>query len=72
MQIEGTIEEVMESWPLQLRVRTADAVYHAGLTDEVSAETQARLVPGMRVRLVCDAPSAPSAVTARDVVILEE
>ena len=71
MQIEGTVDEVMESWPVQLTVRTSDARYHAELTADVSVATQARLVPGTRVRLVCDETSSPSAVIVRSVEILD-
>lgn len=36
MDIEGTITAVMESWPLQLSVKTADGIYDVDLTEETA------------------------------------
>ncbi len=57
MIIEGNIQEVMESWPLQLIVQTHSGNIHVDLSAQTvitignrSVDTK-RLSPGIRVRI---------------------
>ena len=38
MRIEGTIMEVMESWPVQLSVRSGGRIFHVELLDETTVK----------------------------------
>lgn len=62
MNIEGTILEVMESWPLQLNVETKAGQYHVALLEETSIFQRGepfnanQLVPGLQVKIKGEAP----------------
>jgi hypothetical protein len=69
MVIEGTIVDVMETWPLQLAVDTREGIYQVALAEAttVTSEGQpaepARLLPGLSVRIEGEAPN-PRAMRA--------
>jgi hypothetical protein len=73
--IEGTILEVMESFPLQLTLKTETGRYHVALLEETTITQEGATVesgilrPGMRVRIEGQA-SALNAMTAQSIEIL--
>lgn len=73
--IEGSVLDVMESWPLQLTVQTQGGRCHIELLTEtvVSRSGQrveaGELKPGVRVRIEGEG-FGPNALTAREVRIL--
>ena len=62
MDIEGTILEIMESWPLQLTVETEVGQYHVALLEETSILQRGdpfntnRLVPSLQVKIKGEVP----------------
>ena len=75
MIIEGTIVEVMESWPLQLSVKTQTARYHVELLSETAIMHEGRnvdpgkLSPGLQVRVEGQA-GGRLAMTAQSIELL--
>ncbi len=71
MVIEGTIIDVMETWPLQLSVDTGDGVCQVALgeTTAVTSEGRpaepARLLPGRPVRIEGEASTLRAMKAAR-------
>lgn len=77
-ELEGTIVEVMESWPLQLFVRVGTTTYSVGLTNDAVVTKRAKRVDpgalnsGMTVRIRGRvSPGAPSAMTGESLKILD-
>jgi hypothetical protein len=60
--MEATIVQVMESWPLQLALQTADEVVHVMLAEKVSimrkglAVDPGALHPGQKIRVLSRTP----------------
>ena len=77
MAIEGSIVEVMESWPLQLTVETEAGRYQVSLLSETTVTREGEtvdpgeLMPGLRIR-VGGQSSGANAMTARAIEILSE
>lgn len=76
MSIEGTITEVMESWPLQLMVETNAGSYYVELlvdtkiTQNGEVVEANRLMPGIQVVITGDAsPTQNNAMTAQSIEI---
>jgi hypothetical protein len=75
MTIEGSVLDVMESWPLQPTVQPPEGRYHVGLLTETVVNRGGKSVdagelkPGVRVRIEGEG-SGPNALTAREVRIL--
>ena len=73
--VEGSVLEVMESWPLQLTMQTQEGRYHVGLLAETLVNRGGEKVepgaikPGVRVRIEGES-SGRNALTARAVRIL--
>jgi hypothetical protein len=69
--IEGTIIDVMETWPLQLSVDTREGIYHVALaettavTSEGRPEEPAQLLPGRPIRVEGKASNARAMKAAR-------
>ncbi len=77
MTIEGTIVEVMESWPLQLSVETRAGRYHVELLDETRITQEGRtaspgsLTPNLRIRVKGSQSSVSHlAMSAQEIEIL--
>jgi hypothetical protein len=75
--LDGEITDVMETWPLQLAVTTADgAVQHIALSDDVAVVGEAgklgpgNLRPGMAIRVTATAPGGVG-LSAHRVQVLE-
>ena len=75
MIIDGALDEVMDTWPPQFRVRVTDEYWHAVLAPQATI-TQAgnavdvsSLQPGMRIRLRGER-KAPRGLTATAVEVL--
>ncbi|MEM9213068.1 MAG: hypothetical protein AAGD25_01705 [Cyanobacteria bacterium P01_F01_bin.150] len=64
MNIEGTITEVMESWPLQLSVETTTGQYHIELLSETTITQDGndveadRLIPNVQVLITGQASTS--------------
>lgn len=77
MEIEGHIQEVMESWPLQLAVDTNSGRYHVGLQPETRIEIggvkvdPGDLKPGLTV-LIKGTNTGNLSMTANTIEILSE
>jgi hypothetical protein len=77
MIIEGTIVEVMESWPLQLTVETETGRYHVALLSETTITREGEtvdpgeLLPDLQVR-VEGQRTGSSAISAQTIEILVE
>jgi hypothetical protein len=75
MVIEGRVTGVMETWPLQLTLRTDDVTYHIILSDDTAiyAEGQERspadIRPGLMVRIQGDA-SGPRGMSATRIQLM--
>lgn len=76
MPFDAVLEAVMESWPLQLRLRTDHDRVEVALDEGTIVERAGRTVdpgtlrPGQRVRIELD-PSISAGRTARRVTILD-
>jgi hypothetical protein len=74
MNIEGEIVQVMESWPLQLVIRTQSGTQHVVLSPDATINTKApsvgsdMLKPGIRVQ-VEGVASGSGSMTAKAVRI---
>ena len=74
MTIEGTIAEIMESWPLQLTVDAADGTIHVALLEETiitqNGESVApgALTNGQKVRIEGES-TGPNAMLAQSIEI---
>jgi hypothetical protein len=77
MIIEGTIVEVMESWPLQLTVETETGRYHVALLSETTITREdetvdpGELLPDLQVRVEGQRTDS-SAIIAQTIEILVE
>ena len=75
MTIEGSILEVMESWPLQLIIKTPAGRWHVALltTTTIALGPQqvdpGELVPGLAVVVSGHAEPGPQALTAEAIHI---
>ncbi len=75
MIIEGKLLEVMESWPLQLTVKTETDQFHIELLEETVVTHEGEVVdtvtlrPNLEVRVEGQA-SGPNAMTAQTIEIL--
>ena len=75
MIIEGTIEQVMESWPLQLTVTTRSGRYYVSLQVDTAVTQQGttiapeRLKPGLQVQITGQGASDNMALTAQSIQI---
>jgi hypothetical protein len=71
--LEGTIVEVMECWPLELKIKTNSGECSVGLTDDAVVLQEGAsvacgvLVPGMsiRARMTSNAASGPGGLADR-------
>jgi hypothetical protein len=76
--ISGKIQEVMESYPIQLMVDVHGTIYHMGLLEETivfkdgKTVTINELVPGVHITAKGDiSPSSPRAMMVKKVDIIE-
>ena len=76
MMIEGTIEQVMESWPLQLTVTTRSGRYYVSLQADTAITQQGttiapeKLKPGLQVQITGQGASIDNmALTAQSIQI---
>jgi hypothetical protein len=77
MEIEGTISEILECWPPELVVETPLGRHPVALTEETQVHSARGagsfrdLKPGVHARFTGqESPGAPSAMTARRIVLL--
>ena len=77
MRVEGTITEVLESWPPEVRVETSDGTFYVALREDTeivqggTAGGLGDLAPGVRARFVGqETGGVSSAMTADRVEIL--
>ena len=74
MTIEGTIAEIMESWPLQLTVDVADGTIHVELLEETTITKNGEdvepgtLTNGQTIRIEGE-NTGPNAILARHIEI---
>lgn len=50
MIIDGTVVDVMETWPLQLSIQTADGLFHVVLSESTVITAEGRAVDAGAVR----------------------
>lgn len=77
MTIEGVVEAVMETFPLQLRIDVEGVAYRVSLTERTSVSSHGtsvdpgRIKPSARVRITgSSTPGGTKALTADSIEIL--